>query len=75
MITDQDKKETAECLSGMRPQQTHLYGMCARAALFFAAFVATSTLLACFSVYLAATSGSATGRQTQDISSQVRCSQ
>ena len=62
----------------MRSQQTHLYGMCARAALFFAAFVAASTILACSSVYLAATSGSEEdpGRQTmQDISSQVRCSQ
>ena len=38
--------------------QTHLYGVCAHAALFFAAFVALSTILACSSVYLAAASPS-----------------
>ena len=41
---------------------TNLYGSCARAALFFAAFVAVSTLLACSSVYLAAASPSSTRR-------------
>ena len=53
--------------------QTHLYGVCARAALLFAAFVAVSTILACSSVYLAAASPSSTPAQhKQDASAQVR---
>ena len=50
--------------------QTHLYGVCARAALFFAAFVAVSTILACSSVYLAAAAPSSP--TSQDTATQVK---
>ena len=58
---------------GEMSSQTHLYGVCVRAALFFAAFVAVSTILACSSVYLAAASPSSTPAQPKHYAStQVR---
>ena len=52
--------------------QTYLYGVCARAALLFAAFVALSTILACSSVYLAAASPSSTLEQPNKDASTVQ---